>query len=338
MPVDPGTLERALGVIKKTYGEGAIKVGSEKPILARLSTGSLGLDYAIGGGVPLGRFCHWYGGKGSAKTLIAYNTIASAQRAGKVCAYYNLEKQFDPVWAAKHGIDVDALHVIDTTIIEEVGATCETLLGSVHVHVIDSVAFGVSMDELATKNEEWRPGISARAWGKVIRRLNNRFDDSENTVIFINQLRKTFGGYGSGEEPTGGLVFDYISRLSLLFRKSGWLFHDKNGILSPDAPAGDSLTHDKEPDGIEFQVRVQKTAGFGRPDRTARLRLDYHTGEVDELWTLAEASVYFDIAEKSGSWYTLQGEKVQGKAGLREIIANDEKLQGEIRTRLMEAA
>lgn len=337
MPVDPSTLDRALATINKTFGDGSVRKASTKPILRRIPTGSLGVDYAIGGGVPLGRWCHWYGGKGSAKTLIAYNTIAQAQAMGLKCAYYNMEKQFDPVWAAKHGIDVDALELVEGTIIEQVGAKCETLLGSIHVHVLDSMAAAVSLDELATKAEEWRPGISARAWGKVIRRLNERFDDEENTIIMINQLRKSFG-YGAGDEPPGGVAIEYISRLSLHFRKSTWLYHDKNGILSPDAPSGDSLTGDKEPDGLEFQVRVVKTAGFGRPDRTARLRIDYHTGQTDEMWTLAEAAVHFDIAEKSGSWFTLNGEKVQGKAGLRDIIAKDKKLEKTIRDKLMEGA
>ena len=338
MPVDPTSLERALATIKKTYGDGSILRGAEKPSCRRIPTGSLGVDYAIGGGVPLGRWCHWYGGKGSGKTLISYNTIAQAQAMDISCAYYNIEKQFDPVWAARHGVDVDKLVVVDGTIIEQVGAKCETLLGSINLHVIDSVAFAVSMDELETRSEEWRPGISARAWGKVIRRLNERFDDEQNTIILINQLRKTFGGPRAADEPTGGLALDYISRLSLLFRKSSWLYYDKNGILSPDASAGDSLTGDKEPDGLEFQIRVQKTAGFGRPDRTARLRIDYATGKTDEMWTLAEAAVHFEIAEKSGSWYTLGDTRVQGKAGLREVIAGDPKIEKTIRDRLLEAA
>src|SRR5512147_1158717 len=109
MPVDPTTLDRALATINKTFGDGSVRKASTKPILRRIPTGSLGVDYAIGGGVPLGRWCHWYGGKGSAKTLIAYNTIAQAQAMGLKCAYYNMEKQFDPVWAAKHGVDTDAL-------------------------------------------------------------------------------------------------------------------------------------------------------------------------------------------------------------------------------------
>lgn len=337
MPVDTGTLDRALASIRKTYGDGSIHKASEKPVLRRIPTGSIELDYAIGGGVPLGRWCHWYGGRSSGKTLAAYNTIAAAQAMGLTVAYYNIEKQFDPVWAAKHGIDTDALELVEGTIIEQVGAKLETLLGSVHVHVLDSIAMAISQDELATKAEEWRPGISARAWGKVLRRCNERFDDQENTVILINQTRKTFG-YGGGDEATGGVAIEYISRLSLLFRRSSWLFYNKDDVLDPDAPSGDSLTGDKEPDGIEIQVRVAKTNGFGQMDRTARLRLDYKTGQYDDLWTMTKAAVHLGIVQQAGAWYTYGKQKMQGKTGLRELIAGDEKLREKIMTKLMEGA
>ncbi len=340
MPVDPSSLSKALTAIKKTYGEDSVVKGTDKPKLRRIPTGSLGLDYATGGGVPLGRWCHFYGGRSSGKTLAAYNIIANAQKMGLSCAYYNIEKQYDAEWCAKHGIDVGALELVQGAQIEEVGAKLETLLGSIHIHVIDSLAAAVSMDELATKAEEWRPGIGARAWGKVIRRVNDRFDDTENLIIMINQTRKTFG-YGGGEEPPGGVAIDYISRLSLLFRRSSWLYHNASGVLDTEGTGDESMTGDKEPDGIEFQVRVAKTAGFGRPDRTARLRLDYSTGQYDETFTLVSAALFHKIIERDGpksSWYRYGDKKVQGKNGVRELIEGNKKLQETIRNKMLENA
>lgn len=338
MPVDPGTIERAIGVIKKTYGESAMLRGNEKPDLRRISTGSLELDYAIGGGVPLGRWCHFFGPKSSGKTLTAYNVIAEAQRMGLTCAYYNAEKQYDEEWCQKHGIDTKALHLVEGTVIEEIGAKMHTLLSSVHVHVIDSLASAVAEDELAAKSNEWRPGIGARSWGKVIRRCNSQFDDAENTVIMINQTRAGMG-YNAGEEPTQGKAVRYIARLELQFRRSSWLYHDPNGVLSPDAKASPSLSGDKEPDGIEFQARVVKTAGFGKQDRTARMRLDYDTGQYDDLWTLCKSAVHLGLVEQKGGWFQYGEKKVQGRdTGLRELVAGDKKLQETIKTKLMEAA
>lgn len=338
MPVDPSSIDRAVSAVKKTFGESAMLKGTQKPELKRISTRSLELDYAIGGGVPLGRWCHFYGPKSSGKTLTAYNVIATAQEMGLTCAYYNAEKQYDKAWCIKHGIDVEALHLVEGNVIEEIGAIMHTLLPSINVHVIDSLASAVSEDELNAKANEWRPGIGARSWGKVIRRCNSQFDDAENTVIMINQTRATMG-YGGGEEPTMGKAVEYTSRLSLQFRRSSWLYHDGNGVLSPDAKAGASLSGDKEPDGIEFQTRVVKTAGFGKQDRTARMRLDYDTGAYDDLWTLCKSAVHLGIVKQNGGWFTYGKEKVQGRdTGLRELVGGNDKLQVEIREKLMESA
>lgn len=336
MPVDPSSLDKALTAIKRTYGDDSIVKGNEKPVLRRIPTGSLELDYATGGGVPLGRWMHFYGPKSSSKTLTAWNIIAQAQAMGLKCAYYNIEKQYDEVWCQKHGIDTENLELVQGAKIEEVGAKLETLLGSVHLHVIDSLAAAVSQEELLMKADEWRPGIGARSWGKVLRRANERFDDQENAVIMINQTRSTFG-YGGADQPTMGAAIGYIARLELAFRRSSWLFYDKNGVLSPDAPQGDSLTGDKEPDGIEFQVRVEKTAGFGRPQGTARMRLDYGTGQYDEMWTLVKGAKFYKLVDQAGSWYTCPGgKKVQGEAGLREYISANPKFADKIIKALLE--
>jgi recombination protein RecA len=340
VPVDPSNLDKHLGIIRKIYGDGAVVKGTEKPPLRRIPSGSLELDYAIGGGVPVGRWAHFFGPKASGKTLTAYNVIANAQAMGLKCAYYNIEKQFSEEWCRKHGIDTNALEVVEGTVIEHIGAKLETLLGSIHVHVLDSMAMAVAQEELAMKSDEWRPGISARVWGKTIRRVNERFDDAENTIIMINQTRAGFG-YGSSEEPTGGKALEYVSRLSLAFRKSSWLYYNSDNVLDPDAKAGDTLTGDKEPDGIEYQVRVVKSSGFGKENGTARMRLDYATGQYDELWTLSKGALFHDLVTPTGkgsSWYTYGDKKVQGKNGVRELVASDKKLQDKIREKMFATA
>lgn len=326
MPVDSSQLEKALDSIRRTYGNEAIRDSSDMDILVRIPTGDPMLDWAIGGGIPLGRWLHFYGGYASAKTLTAWKTIAGAQKMGLSCAYYNIEKQYDPIWATTWGVDVDALHVIEGTVIEETGEKLETLLGSIHVHVLDSLAAAVSVDELAGKASDWHPGIGARAWGKVLRRANERFDPKENTIILINQTRDVFGR-GGGEAPTGGRAIEYLSSLSLHFKRSSWLFKDKNGVLQDEGSNKDTFTKDLEPQGIEFMVRAAKTR-VSRPQRTARMRLDYDDGTFDSMWALSRAVVFFKLVEIKGSWYTFpDGTKVQGENGVRTYLKDNDEFR-----------
>lgn len=334
MPVDVSQLDKALDSIRRAYGNDSVRQERETNPLVRIPTGDPMLDWAIGGGVPLGRWSHFYGGFASAKTLTAWKIIAKAQSMGYKCAYYNIEKQFDPIWAAGWGVDVDELEVIEGTVIEETGEKLETLLGAVHIHVLDSLAAAVSTDELAGKASDWFPGIGARAWGKVLRRANERFDPAENTVILINQTRDIFGR-GGGEAPTGGRAIDYLSSLSLHFKRSSWLFKDKNGVLQDEGSNKDTFTRDIEPQGIEFLVRAAKSR-VSRPNRTARMRLDYETANFDELWALSRAVSYFKLATVSGSWYTFpDGTKKQGENGIREYLNANADFKRDVQMRLL---
>lgn len=330
MPVNKDRLEEVLDAIRKQYGNDEIRYADSYPDMKRIPTGSLELDLATGGGIPIGRWAHFYGPLSSAKTLTAWNVIAEAQKLGLECAYYNIEKQFLADWVASRGIDLSKLHLVEGTTIEGIGDKLEALLGVVHVHVLDSLPFAVSIDELAGQTKDWLPGIHARAWGKVFRRANAFFDDQDNIIILINQTRSAFGKFGGAEEPTSGRAVGYISSLDLQFRRSHWLFKDKNGILQSEGTNVDTITGDKEPEGIEFQVRVTKSR-VGRPDKTARMRLDFETGQFDNLWELVKAAQYSDIVQRGGSWYTYKDQKVQGEKGLRELILNDVDLQQTIK-------
>lgn len=330
MPLEPENLEKVLAAIKKNYGDTNIRYGSEFPDVKRIPTGSPELDAATHGGIPLGRWSHFYGPPGGAKTLTSWNVIKEAQKMGLTCAYYNIEKQFLPSWVERKGIDLSKLHVIEGTTIEEVGAKLESLLGVINLHVLDSLAQAVSIDELAGKTEEWKPGIQARAWGKVLRRANERFDDEENCVIMINQTRSVFGKMMGSEEPTSGRSVEYISSMSLQFRKSSWLFRDANGILIPDGSNKDTLSGDSDPEGMEFQIRVAKSR-VCEPFGSARMRLDFETGNFDVLWELTKTAIYNGIVEKNNSWYTVNGERVQGERKVRELIAASPELQEKIK-------
>lgn len=338
MPVDRENLTKVLDQIRKQYGDGNIHYADNYPALVKIPTGSLELDLATDGGVPLGRWSHFYGPLSSGKTLTAWNVIKAAQDMGLECAYYNIEKQFLPDWVEARGIDLSRLHLVEGTIIEELGTKLESLLGVVHVHVLDSLAFAVSTDELASKSEEWRPGIQSRAWGKVFRRANERFDDKENAVIMINQTRSVFGRMGAAEEPTSGRAVGYISSLDLQFKRSHWLFKDGNGILQKEGSNTDTITGDTEPDGIEFQIRVAKSR-VCKPYETARMRLDFESGQFDSMWELTKAAVFKDLVSRTSeksSWFVLpNGDKVQGEKGLREAIMHDIDLQETIRKAIL---
>jgi len=334
MALETENLEKVLNAIKKQYGESEIHFGSEFPDLKRIPTGSLELDAATFGGIPLGRWCHFHGPPGGAKTLTVWNIIKQAQDMGLSCAYYNIEKQFFPEWVAAKGIDLKKLHVVEGTTIEDVGAKLESLLGVINVHALDSLAAAVSVDELAGKTEEWLPGIQARAWGKVLRRANERFDDNDNAVILVNQTRQAFGKFGGGEEPTSGRAVEYISSMSLQFKKSHWLFRDANGVLQQEGSNKDTLTGDSDPEGMEFQIRVAKSR-VCKPFGTARMRLDFDTGNFDLLWELTKAAAYSGVAERAGSWYSVNGERVQGERKLRELIEKDSDLQEAIKAAIL---
>lgn len=337
MPVDTSGLNTAIEAIRKAYGADAVHAAADTPPVARVPTGSLELDVVTNGGIPIGRWTHMYGGFSSAKSLTCWKIIAECQRMGMDVAYYNVEKQFDAGWTERHGVDIQKLLVVEGSTIEGVGKSLEALMGSVHVHVIDSIAQAVSIDELDSKVEEWRPGISSRAWGKVLRRANDRFDERENIMICVNQVA---GAFGSGaEEPKTGKAVEYLSSLSLHFKRSSWLFLGKDGVLSKTNPAGDSLSGDKEPDGIEFAVRVAKSR-VGPPLRSARLRLNFRTGEFDEIWALAKAAAYYGVVEKGATgWYKWdengKEQKVRGEAKFREELASNEALAGRVRDTLM---
>jgi recombination protein RecA len=335
MSIRTDDYDEIVAKINKKYGD-SIRRGGDYEIVPRISTGSLELDLAMGGGVPVGRWTRFYGGYASGKTLRALTTARVAQEMGLTVAYYNVEKQFDTEFSEKSiGLDVNELTIVEGATIEEIGDKMEALMTVCHVHIIDSCSMAVSEDELNADIRDWRPGISARAWGKVFKRLNERFDHFANTTILIDQMRTNFKT--GGDQAAGGKVFDFQSSMSVVFKKSGWIARDKDGILDDKAVQGKGMDGQMEPAGIEIKCRVEKSR-VCRPFRTATLRWDLDEKHFDDMFEYMKAATYYGPIDQRGAYYyhpQADGTEIkigQGKKSLRSYIEGNEELQEEIRT------
>ena len=336
MTVRPENYDEVVARINKKY-ENDIRKGNQYEAIARIPSGSLELDLAMGGGVPMGRWTRFWGGYHSTKTLTALSVIREAQKMGLMCAYYNVEKQYDVDFARKNiGLDVDALTLVEGTSVEEIGDKMEAMMGVCHLHVIDSCSIAVSEDELNADIRDWRPGITARAWGKVFRRLNDRFDALSNTVILIDQVRTNFKT--QSEQAAGGRVFDHQSSMSISFKKSKWIWRDQHGYLTDSASAKKTtgFSGQVEPHGYEVKCRVEKSRAC-RPFRTATMWLDLDAIQFDRIWELKNAAVNYGVIRQGGSYYYYTpagGEEMrigQGEPKVRAFIEADTALQQEIR-------
>ena len=329
MTVRPEDYDEVVKRINKKY-ENDIRKGGDFENPSRISTGSLELDAAMGGGVPVGRWSRFFGGFHSTKTLTTLSVIREAQALGMNCAYYNVEKQYDPVFARDRiGVDVDALTVVEGTSIEEIGDKMEALFGVVHLHVIDSCTLAVSLDELDADIRDWRPGISSRAWGKVFRRLNERFDHTANTVIMVDQVRTNFKT--GAEEAPGGRILDHQSSMTIHFKKGSWLDRNAEGYLDDKAKQNKGMSGQMEPAGMEVKARVMKSR-VGRPFRTATMRLDLDSLQFDRDFEYIKAAKFLEVIERRGSYYYYQGNQIgQGEKALRDFITGDLTLKEEIR-------
>jgi recombination protein RecA len=251
---------------------------------------------------------------------------------GLSCVYYNVEQQFDKVFVERQGVNVDDLTIVDTTAIEEVGENLENLVPVANVHVIDSCSSGIALAELNMEVEEQRRGVSAKQWGLMLRRASKRFTP-DNMGIIVDQVR--INQRTGSEEPPGGKYLEHTSSMTVHFKRGTWLYKDKDGYLTDDADTIRTLSGAKEPDGLEFQARVDKSR-VGRPFRTARMRLDFDGMGYDIPFEQITAAIHYGVVRKNGSWYyTLDddGEDVQsfhGTKKLRAHLEENEQLQQKI--------
>lgn len=218
--------------------------------------------------------------------------------------------------------------MVEGTTIEEIETKAEALLPVAHVHVLDSCSQAVSIDELNAKPEDWFVGLGPRAWGKAFRRLNDRFDDNENVIIYVDHAKVIFGT--GGEAPPGGKAMEHASSMTLHFKRGKWLGLDDNGSLDPDGKMQDSVSGQKDPFGMEIQVRCVKSR-VCQPFRTARMRIGFNDFAYDDIYELTKAAKWLGIA-KGGAFMEVDGydKKVHGMANLRRAIESDEELRDKI--------
>jgi RecA/RadA recombinase len=345
-PVDTKKHSDVIAAINKKYSN-AVRKGSEIENPQRLSTGSLELDMAMGGslehgfGIPLGRISRIAGPYSTGKSLIGWNIIANAQRAGMKCAYFNVEKQFTPEFTSARGVDVDALDVVNIGTIEGIGEAIESLLSVVHLIVVDSTKQAISLDALNAPLTDWRPGLEARAWGKAIGVITERFDQEENTIVLIDQVRVKSFSAGGAQEPAGGAVLDHGSSMTVVLQKGSWLFYNEQGFLT-DKDAAKALDVNRHssgemlPNGRVIKARVEKSR-VSRPLLPATMWLDINTSEFDTTYELLKWGVSTGVIEDEGRgnyYYTPEGgerTRFYGERKVRELLAGDLTLQDEIR-------
>lgn len=319
-------------------------------------------------GYPLGRITRNWGGELSGKTLGAYNTIRNAQNyvmlatqileeaidltqnksekdrfkrhiaqvenmypdGGMKVVYFNAEQQFDEEFAKKVGINTDDLDVSEGTVIEEIGEKLENIIEYIDMFVIDSCSSAISLSELNMEVEEQRRGTGAKQWGLMLRRAMKRAKPN-NIGIIIDQARidmKT-----GAEYAPGGKYLDHVSSLTMHYRQGTWLYRDKNGELVDDKEkrVRQTITGDIEPDGMEIQVRNDKSR-VGKPFKKARMRVDFdNNARFDLNYEIISAGIHLGLIEKAGSWYSVMDEngaakyKAQGTSQLAGKLEAEDK-------------
>lgn len=319
-------LDAALSQIERQFGKGAVMRMGDQPreAIPAVSTGSLGLDIALGiGGLPYGRIVEIYGPESSGKTTLTLQVIAEAQKQGKTCAFVDAEHALDPIYAEKLGVDVDALLVSQPDTGEQALEIADMLVRSnaVDVIVVDSVAALTPKAEIEGDMGDAHVGLQARLMSQALRKLTGSVKNANCLMVFINQIRMKIGVmFGNPETTTGGNALKFYSSVRLDIRRTGAV------------KQGDEVV------GNETRVKVVKNK-VSPPFRQADFQIMYghgiyHMGEVIDL------GVKQGLIDKSGAWYAYQGSKIgQGKANaaayLEEHPEIAQEIEAEIRRQLL---
>lgn len=314
-------LAAALGQIEKQFGKGSImKLGDTKTLdIESISTGSIGLDVALGiGGLPMGRIVEIFGPESSGKTTLTLSVIAQAQKAGKTCAFIDAEHALDPIYAAKLGVDVKELFVSQPDNGEQALEICDALVrsGAIDVIIVDSVAALTPKAEIEGDMGDSHMGLQARLMSQALRKLTGQIKNANCLVVFINQIRMKIGVmFGNPETTTGGNALKFYSSVRLDIRRTG------------SVKDGETII------GNETRVKVVKNK-LAAPFRQVEFQILYGEG-ISKSGELLELGVKHKIVDKSGAWYSYNGEKIgQGKANsIKWLNENPEKAQ-ELENRL----
>ncbi|KCZ52824.1 recombinase RecA [Hyphomonas pacifica] len=310
-------LETALGNIERSFGKGSVmRLGDKKVMdVEAVSTGSLGLDIALGiGGLPKGRIIEIYGPESSGKTTLSLHSVAEAQKNGGVCAFIDAEHALDPVYAGKLGVDLDDLLVSQPDTGEQALEIADTLVrsGAVDLLVIDSVAALTPRAELEGEMGDSLPGLQARLMSQALRKLTGSISKSKCMVIFINQIRMKIGVmFGSPETTTGGNALKFYASVRLDIRRIGAI-KDRDEVI-----------------GNQTRVKVVKNK-VAPPFRQVEFDILYGEG-ISKTGELIDLGVKADVIEKSGSWYSYNGERIgQGREKTRTFLKENPAIADEI--------
>jgi recombination protein RecA len=314
-------LAAALGQIERQFGKGSImRLGENRSMdVETISTGSLGLDIALGaGGLPLGRVIEIYGPESSGKTTLTLEVIAEAQRNGKVCAFVDAEHALDPIYAEKLGVNIDELLVSQPDTGEQALEICDMLTrsGAVDVIVVDSVAALTPKAEIEGEMGDSHMGLQARMLSQAMRKLTGNLKQSNTMLIFINQIRMKIGVmFGSPETTTGGNALKFYASVRLDIRRIGAV---KNG---------DEIT------GNETRVKVVKNK-IAPPFKQAEFQILYGEG-INSFGELIDLGVEHKLVEKAGAWYSCNGERIgQGKANATIYLKEHPAMAKDLDTKL----
>jgi recombination protein RecA len=314
-------LDAALSQIEKAFGKGSImQLGSNAhQEVEVISTGSLGLDIALGiGGLPRGRIIEVYGPESSGKTTLALQVIAEAQKQGGHCAIIDAEHALDPGYAAKLGCDISSLLIAQPDAGEQALEIADTLVrsGSLDVLVVDSVAALVPRAELEGEMGDSHMGLQARLMSQALRKLTASISKSRTIVIFINQIRMKIGVmFGNPETTTGGNALKFYASVRLDIRRIGSL-KDKEVVV-----------------GNQTKVKVVKNK-LAPPFRVVEFDIMYGEG-ISKMGEILDLGVNANIIEKSGAWFAYNGERIgQGREQARKFLKDNPKLAHEIENKI----
>jgi recombination protein RecA len=314
-------LRLTMDKIEKDFGKGSVMMMGEKGSepMEVISTGSLGLDIALGiGGFPKGRIIEIYGPESSGKTTVAIHTIAEAQKKGGICAIIDAEHAFDSSYAQRLGVDVDALLISQPDHGEQALEIADRLIlsGAVDVVVIDSVAALVPKGELEGEMGDSKMGLQARLMSQALRKLTATISKTNCCCIFINQLREKIGVmFGNPETTTGGNALKFYASVRLDIRRM-------TQIKDGDTAVGNRV-----------KVKVVKNK-VAPPFRQAEFDIVFGEG-ISKMGEIIDMGVEYGVIQKSGSWFSYEGNKLgQGRDAVKQLLLDNPEVAAEVETKI----
>lgn len=319
-------LQAALAQIERQFGKGTVmRMGDKEQVaIPAISTGSLGLDVALGiGGLPKGRIVEIYGPESSGKTTLTLQVIAEAQRLGGNCAFIDAEHALDPIYAAKLGVNVEDLIISQPDTGEQALEVTDMLVrsGAVDVLVVDSVAALTPRAEIEGEMGDHHVGLQARLMSQALRKITGNIKNANCLVIFINQIRMKIGVmFGNPETTTGGNALKFYASVRLDIRRIG------------------AVKEGEEVVGSETRVKVVKNK-VAPPFKQAEFQILYGTG-INRMGEVIDYGVKLGLVDKAGSWYSYQGNKIgQGKNNVMKYLQENpvisQELEQKVRSELL---